>query len=185
VVPNILEKNVTPTHPLVVGCFIIVSNRIGKKGGRTYVGEVLDIYQKGSSSRYGSIEFAKTTSVLSSISARAYLPVTLKQGRFFIEDNGESESGSDDESVAASKIAPAFSCHHPGQKAELHTHVKASHLVYNLGMNALSGEDRANMRLTSDAEKRWLALASKKAGGIIRTALTIRIPGGQMVREAP
>ncbi|TFY52598.1 hypothetical protein EVG20_g10486 [Dentipellis fragilis] len=186
VVPNILEKNVTISHPLVIGSFIIIRNKIDKNEGRIYIGEVLDIYQKGSSSRYGSIESAKTTSALSFISVRAYLPLTLKQGRFIARDEGEYDSDFDEKSKSTTPAAltPTFSCHHPGQMTELHAHVKVAHLVYNLGLYALAKDDYGAMRLTPNAEKRWLALtASKVAGNIIRTVLTIRIPGKLVARE--
>ncbi|TFY51504.1 hypothetical protein EVG20_g10971 [Dentipellis fragilis] len=183
VVPNILEKNVTLMHPLAVRSFIIIRNKIRKDEGQIYIGEVLNIYQKGASSRYGSIETATTTSVLSFISVRAYLPLTLKQGRFGTKDEEDEDSDCDETSTAIA--APIFSCHHPGHKAELHTHVKAAHLVYHLGLYALAKDDHGDMRLTPGVEKWWLALtASKKARDIVQTALTIHIPGRAVVHRS-
>ncbi|TFY52897.1 hypothetical protein EVG20_g10355 [Dentipellis fragilis] len=182
IVPNILERNVTPTHPLIPGSFIIIRNKIGKCGGRIYIGEVLDIYQKGSSSRYGSIESAETTSVLSFISVRAYLPVTMNRGKFTTGDDNDSDSDCES-ATAAAAAAPSFSCHHEKEKVDLHSHVKAAHLVYNLGLNILAMDDRGEMRLVPRAEKRWLALtASKEAANIVRTGLTIWIPGGKVAQ---
>jgi hypothetical protein len=41
---------------------------------RFYIGEVLDIYKQGTGSRYGSVNDVSTTSGLSYLALRVYLP---------------------------------------------------------------------------------------------------------------
>lgn len=70
VLPNISAKNVHQLNPLSVGSFGLMWN-----GTRFYIGEILDVYKKGTNSRYGSIEDSSTASGLSYLSLRVYLPL--------------------------------------------------------------------------------------------------------------
>ena len=52
VIINDFSKQVLPFYPLQLGNFVIMRH---PKTKRIYIGEVSDIYTKGSSSRYGSV----------------------------------------------------------------------------------------------------------------------------------
>ena len=49
---------------------------------RTYIGKILDIYKKGSSSCHGSVDMAESIAGLSYLSLEVYLP--LHRASFFV-----------------------------------------------------------------------------------------------------
>jgi len=68
--PNLTTKNISVIHPLVLGSFVIAHTP-----QRHFIGEVLNVYKKGSSSRYNSITSTSSDSELSYISLRVHLPL--------------------------------------------------------------------------------------------------------------
>ncbi|KAJ3766604.1 hypothetical protein FB446DRAFT_757584 [Lentinula raphanica] len=77
--PNLGTKNVTLLYPLVPYTFVLMKTSV-----RMYIGQVLDIYKKGQSSRYGSVNKATEINGLSFLSLRVFLPLIAASG------NGES-----------------------------------------------------------------------------------------------
>jgi hypothetical protein len=71
VLPNLIAKKVHQLNPLAIGYMTLIWN-----GTRFYIGEVLDVYKKGASSRYGSVPGATSISGLAYLSLRVYLPLT-------------------------------------------------------------------------------------------------------------
>jgi len=51
---------------------------------RFYIGEVLDIYQKGNNSHYGSVDSAIKATDLSFFSLRVFLPLMVVSARIYI-----------------------------------------------------------------------------------------------------
>jgi hypothetical protein len=49
-----------------------------------YIGEILDLYKKGNSSRYGSVESTDNISQLAWLSLRVYLPLEISAVSLFI-----------------------------------------------------------------------------------------------------
>ena len=66
--PNMSTKNISIPFPIKLGGFVIM-----RTAQRTYIGEVLDMYKKGLSGRYGSIEKSESASGLQALSLRVYL----------------------------------------------------------------------------------------------------------------
>ena len=85
----------------------------------------------------------------------------------------KNEPGSEDDED--SDIVPAFSCR--DRKIELHTHAKASHLLYHLGSKALTGDHRDSMRLTSIAASRWKAFMKPKVKAALTVAQSLKAVG--------
>jgi hypothetical protein len=77
--PNIAGQNINMIYRLLCGNFVIMCTEIQ----RFYIGEVLDIYKQGTSSRYGSVDDASTASGLSYLALRVYLPLTVTSVRIF------------------------------------------------------------------------------------------------------
>lgn len=71
--PHLMQKSVTSINILKRGSFLIMRSSTL----RYYIGEVLDIYKKSSSSRYGSILSSLTLEGLSWLSLRVYLPLSV------------------------------------------------------------------------------------------------------------
>jgi hypothetical protein len=59
-------------HPLRRFTYVIMQTK-----KRFYIGEVLDIYNRGANSRHGSIDKADSIQGLSYLSLRVYLPVII------------------------------------------------------------------------------------------------------------
>lgn len=70
--PNLLSRNITVFFKLKLGSFVLM-----RSPKRFYVGEVLDIYEKGGSGRYGSVVDAISTDRLSFLSLRVFLPLMI------------------------------------------------------------------------------------------------------------
>ena len=51
---------------------------------RFYIGEILDLYKKGNSGRYGSVESSDNISHLAWLSLRVYLPLEMSAVSLFI-----------------------------------------------------------------------------------------------------
>jgi len=64
--------NVNAIFRLFVGNFMIIWT-----DNRTFIGEVLDIYKKGMSNHYASIESADSLSQLAAVAVHAYVPLIL------------------------------------------------------------------------------------------------------------
>ncbi|ETW75569.1 hypothetical protein HETIRDRAFT_330930 [Heterobasidion irregulare TC 32-1] len=176
VVPNLAAKNVNAIHTLRKGCYVVMKNKT-PSGGRFYVGEILDIYMQGASSRHGSIDVAVSTAGFSYLSLRVYLPIALNHGLFTETALDEAESDWEPSSTISIRTF-FFSC--LDNRTELHTHAKASHMIYNLGPKALVGDERDSMRLTPIAGSRWKALTHDKVKKLIHALPKLLIPGSQM-----
>ncbi|EIM82315.1 uncharacterized protein STEHIDRAFT_114253 [Stereum hirsutum FP-91666 SS1] len=115
-----------------------------KGGGRFFIGEVLDLYTKGSG-RHCSVDTVDKASDLSYLSLRVYLPLSLSQGVY--DDDSDSEDSEDE--------PPEFSCHY--RSFELHTHGKGSSLLYNLGPHIFKTLDADPLRsvLKPVVASRW------------------------------
>ena len=72
------SRNVNGVFCLLVGNFVIIWT-----DNRTFIGEVLDIYKKGMSNRYASIESADSLSQLAAVAVRAYLPLYMVSWSYF------------------------------------------------------------------------------------------------------
>ncbi|KDQ56779.1 hypothetical protein JAAARDRAFT_207846 [Jaapia argillacea MUCL 33604] len=168
VLPNVASKNVTAVNPLRLRSFVIVKN-----SHRTYIGEVLDIYKKGSSSRHGSILSASTMAGLSYLSVRVFVPLLSHPTCGPNSDGQDSDdSGLSDDSAT---LTPNFTCRHQG--VDLHTHVFVQDVLYHLGTGALTPANgqRGQMILSAVAASRWHSLTKPRVQRLI-----IRIPGGRM-----
>ncbi|KAJ7668271.1 hypothetical protein B0H14DRAFT_3693536 [Mycena olivaceomarginata] len=119
-------------------------------GTRFYIGEILDVYKKGASSRYGSIEDSPTASGLSYLSLCVYLPLG-------------NVNDLDDDLDADEIPAPLFSCY--DKSAHIYTHAKVEHLIFHLGPNILEASDRGGLyqTLTKHAALRWNMLTKKES----------------------
>ena len=58
--------------PLCPGCFAIMCTP-----KHFYIGEILDLYKKGNSGQYGSVESSDNVSQLAWLSLRVYLPLQI------------------------------------------------------------------------------------------------------------
>ncbi|KAJ7601957.1 hypothetical protein DFH06DRAFT_1399828, partial [Mycena polygramma] len=154
VLPKISAKNVHALNPLSVGTFCFMWN-----GARFYIGEILDVYKKGASSRYGSIEDSQTASGLSYLSLRVYLAL----GTGGITDaTAEVE---DDDRPADKIVAPLFSCH--DRSAQIYTHARTEHLIFHLGQDIFQDNgDGEHRKLSKHAAVRWNTLT--KTGPVER-----------------
>ena len=76
--PNVGSRNVNAIFRLFVGNFVII-----RTDNRTFIGEVLDIYKKGMSNRYASIESADSLSQLAAVAVRAYVPLYMVSWSYF------------------------------------------------------------------------------------------------------
>ncbi|KAJ6483066.1 hypothetical protein DFH09DRAFT_949921 [Mycena vulgaris] len=130
-------------------------------GNRFYIGEILDVYKKGASSRYGSVRNPMTTSSL------AYISGSL----------GE-ESDDEDDRHPADIDAPVFSCRH--RIFQIYTHAKIDQLLFNLGSDAFEcGHQAGGPRtLTAPAALRWTTFT--KPGPVAREVkkLTLKLKKG-------
>ena len=70
--PNLTVKNVNDLYPLKLGNFVIVQT-----SKCMYVSKVLDMYKKGASGCYGSINKAGKASVLQALSLCVWLPLRM------------------------------------------------------------------------------------------------------------
>ncbi|KAJ7648321.1 hypothetical protein DFH06DRAFT_1135766 [Mycena polygramma] len=135
-------------------------------GKRFYIGEIMDVYKKAASSRYGSIEDATTASGLSYLSLRVYL--ALGTGATETEADAETE---------ADTTELWFSCY--DRKAHLHTHAEAQHMIFNLGPDIFDSErDSGGVHrvLLPRVASRWNVLTRPgKVSEEIQT-LTIKVP---------
>ncbi|KAJ7215860.1 hypothetical protein GGX14DRAFT_606774 [Mycena pura] len=159
--PNISAKNVHALNPLSVGAYTVMWN-----GARWYIGEILDVYKRGASSRYGSVRNPTSTSGLAYLSVRVYLALTSTPPAADDEDEESDDNLSD---------APTFS--HRYKHMELYTHAKIEHLLFNLGGDAFERGSRSGPRtLTPHAALKWMAFA--RPGGPVEKVvkkLTIKI----------
>ena len=73
--PNLATKNISVIYPLVLGSFVIA-----RTPRRHFIGEVLNMYKKGSNSRHNSIVSTSSDSKLSYISLRVHLPLVDNVG---------------------------------------------------------------------------------------------------------
>ncbi|KAH7906443.1 hypothetical protein BJ138DRAFT_1094126 [Hygrophoropsis aurantiaca] len=162
VAPNFSTRNVTHFNPLEPGTFVIMRNT-----AREYIGEVLDIYKKGTSSRYRSVPAAPSvTDLRSSLSLRVYLPMKANNSQisfsFDFDDNTHTTT------------PPFTSCEH---KFDIHTHAPIEHLVFNLGKKALNGDKTGPCTLSVEAAICWNSLTTSK---VLQQLPKLKIPGGRM-----
>ncbi|KAJ7679396.1 hypothetical protein DFH06DRAFT_1166490 [Mycena polygramma] len=151
--PNVTTRNVSVLYPIVIGSFLIM-----RTAKRVYIGEVLDIYKKGSSGRYGSIPMASAISDIQAFSLRVFLPLQFTQTHD-LEDDDMIVDDSD-------TVVPNFSCIASPYKYHLHTYASISTLLYNLDLVALTPVNVAQpygslMALSPLAATRWKALTRK------------------------
>ncbi|KAJ6562797.1 hypothetical protein DFH09DRAFT_1082757 [Mycena vulgaris] len=168
--PNISAKNVHALNPLSAGSYTIMWN-----GNRFYIGEILDVYKNGASSRYGSVRNPMTASSLAYISVRVYLALTA--ARAYFGSLGE-ESDDEDDRDPADIDAPVFSCRH--RIFQIYTHAKIDHLPFNLGSDAFERGHQAGgpRTLTAPAALRWTTFT--KPGPVAREVkkLTLKLKKG-------
>ncbi|KAH9929219.1 uncharacterized protein B0H18DRAFT_874204 [Fomitopsis serialis] len=153
-VPNIQSKNISQINPLRPGCFVVVRNP-----QRTYIGEVLDIYKKVGS-RHGSIASADSSSRLSGLSLRCFLPLE--------NHDGDSEFESEDDDGSATRPVTHFSCHIDSTEGQLHTYARPSHVLYNLGTSTLVGPTRRKTFRTQQSSDPWHLLTSSTVQSILK-----------------
>ncbi|KAJ7041877.1 hypothetical protein C8F04DRAFT_1390777 [Mycena alexandri] len=164
VLPNIAAKNVQPLNPLTVGYMAIMWN-----GTRFYIGEILDVYKKGASSRHGSVPSPSSVSGLSFMSLRVYLPLIA---------GGEESDEDSDEEDSDDIAAPLFSCHYKNYAIRLHTHAKIDHLLFNLGPHIFE-EVEAGARhrtLKPHAALCWTSLTKRGEVSKEVKKVTLRLP---------
>ncbi|KAJ6609185.1 hypothetical protein B0H10DRAFT_2226171 [Mycena sp. CBHHK59/15] len=123
--PNVTTRNVSILYPIAIGSFLIM-----RTADHVYIGEVLDIYKKGSSGRYGSIPTASAVSDIQAFSLRVFLPLQVTQSHE-LEDDDMIVDDSD-------TVEPNFSCIASPHKYHLHTYAPISTLLYNLNSAALT-----------------------------------------------
>ncbi|KAJ3502810.1 hypothetical protein NLJ89_g8719 [Agrocybe chaxingu] len=169
--PNISSKNVTLLHILQRGSFVIMQSP-----KHFYIGEVLDIYKRGTSGRYGSVTTASSIQGLAWLSLRVYLPLAMT-----INPNGENAEDDDNDDDEVGQPTPDFICTIGNHKFHLHTHAAIGQLIYHLGKGALTGDKPLRKSLVSWVAGHWHAV--QRARAVIPPApspLKIRIPGGKM-----
>ncbi|KAF5327526.1 hypothetical protein D9619_004409 [Psilocybe cf. subviscida] len=173
-VPHLSERNVTALNDLRRGSFLIM-----RSSKRYYIGEVLDIYKKGQSSRYGSIPRSSTLQGLSYLSLRVYQPLQIESSTDDMEDDADTD---DDD------CNPDFTCtplQNSKFKYHLHTHAPVENVVYHLGSRALSGT-YSKKKLEAMSASRWKTFTKPKTQAVIAKACPlpkIRIPGGKLVKK--
>ncbi|KAF8178378.1 hypothetical protein K438DRAFT_2179563 [Mycena galopus ATCC 62051] len=148
---------------------------------RMYIGEVIDIFKKGSSGRYGSIELATTTSEIQALSLRVYLPLQT----ISLPSSDDEEDDDDDLNI------PKFSFVASGAKYHLHTYAPIQTLVYHLGPKTLSLVAPTNsespkgslMGLVKHAGSRWMALSHRDVMKVL-PPLKIKVPGAAAAKKA-
>ncbi|KAI0645527.1 hypothetical protein C8Q79DRAFT_1104104 [Trametes meyenii] len=170
--PNLSSKNVSTINPLRAGCFLIMKNE-----ARTYLGEVLDVYKKANR-RHGSLDLATSSSGLSYLSIRVYLPLTVENTTVNEAVSGGTDSPLEEEEEFLSESSLAFSCR--SGLVDIHTHAPADHLLYNLGTQASSGPPHM-LLLKPFALLRWRTLTKKK----VQEKLVIRIPARSNMPPRP
>ncbi|KAG6874837.1 hypothetical protein C0992_006337 [Termitomyces sp. T32_za158] len=143
-------------HPEVGNYGIFHTNK------RMYIGEILDMYKKTASGRYGSVANIGSATSLQAISVRVYLPLTMATTC----DDEEDE-------------APIFSCSH-GQ-FHLHMYAPIDSLLYRLGAHVFQSlgqgsQLKARFALKEEANAHWLSLTRYKVARKL-PKLSIRIPG--------
>ncbi|KIJ07765.1 hypothetical protein PAXINDRAFT_19069 [Paxillus involutus ATCC 200175] len=151
-----MEAGVYHTHwlPTANGQLVI--------SARFYIGEVLDIYKKGTNSRYGLLDSSESFADLAFLSLRVYLPLS-----------GESTSG-DDAMYEDDDSLPSFTKFY--HTYHLHTHAPISNILYHLGSKTFDGHDRSTPRLTASAAKHWLTLTRP---AVKEKLLKLKISGGK------
>ncbi|KAF9244660.1 hypothetical protein BU15DRAFT_71622 [Melanogaster broomeanus] len=121
--PNLESKNVSKLFPVQRHSFFIVRSAV-----RFYIGEVLDIYKKGTNSRYGSLDSLESLSDLMFLSLHVYLPLS---GECTSSDGAMYEADDSEDSL------PTFTKFH--HTYHLHTHAPISNILYHLGSRAFDG----------------------------------------------
>ncbi|KAF8074050.1 hypothetical protein FPV67DRAFT_784077 [Lyophyllum atratum] len=177
--PNLSGKNVTEIFQMKIGNYAIFRTL-----KRTYVGEILDMYKKGASGRYGSIDKIGNASSLQAISVRVYLPLKIsavcpyfliiitEHVHCYFQDG---DANQDDEPLIFSST---HNSHH------LHTYAPIDTLLYHLGPRVMStlgtrGQLKTRMVLDSDSEAHWMSLTQPK----VVEKLTIRIRGSKLFKK--
>lgn len=159
-------------------------------GSRFYIGEILDIYKKGSNSRHGSVTSATTVAGLSYLSLRVYLPLVTVGFPFHlicnsltltskVTEDSDSESEDDCDPTRIPGPAPLFSCF--SKDAHIHTHAQIDHLIFNLGRLIFVKGDDLHRALTPQAALRWSTLTKKPSvkKEVKKVSLKLMIPGGK------
>jgi hypothetical protein len=148
-----------------------------------YISEILDLYKKGNSSRYGSVESTANASQLAWLLLCVYLPlemsaVTVSLSSYSClqllkghKDDDGNESSNDNNSLLT---APPFSSRYK-RRCEMHTHASINGLLYNLGSVAFTGKDPNNQVLTPPCASKWLSFQKPAIRKVVK--LTIKLPG--------
>ncbi|KAF9236407.1 hypothetical protein BU15DRAFT_76980 [Melanogaster broomeanus] len=140
--PNLQTKNVSKLFPLEHHSVVIVHSTAW-----FYIGEVLDIYKKGTNNHYGSIDSSECLSNLSFLSLLVYLPLSG-------ETTGLDSAIYEDDDYEDSR--PTFTKFH--HSYHLHMHAPISNILYHVGKRALIGSNPRALRLTAEATKHWVSL---------------------------
>ncbi|KAF9235771.1 hypothetical protein BU15DRAFT_77611 [Melanogaster broomeanus] len=155
------SKNVSKLFPVQRHLFFII-----RSAAHFYIGKVLNIYKKGTNSRYGSLDSSESLSDLMFLSLRVYLPLsgecTSSDGAMYEADNSEDS------------LATFMKFHHT---YHLHTHTPISNILYHLGRRAFDGPNPRALRLTVKAAKHWLALTRPV---VKEKLLKLKILGGNI-----
>ncbi|KAJ3727641.1 hypothetical protein C8R42DRAFT_620753 [Lentinula raphanica] len=163
--PNLGIKNVTVLYPLVPHTFVLM-----KTSMRMYIGQVLDIYKKGQSSRYGSVNKATEISGLSFLSLRVFLPLVTAS-----DDGDTSGSGSGSDTDEEDAPIPHFSCLGSGRKRfHLHTHAPIADVLYHLGKDALSGP-LDKMQLNERCAQKWSLFQKREIRAALKASAPLKI----------
>ena len=178
---NFATRNVTHFNPLQPGTFVIMRNKTHE-----YIGEVLDVYKKGSSGRHGSVAAAPSTSGLSYLSLRVYLPMQTVSLRSvvslykqvlmcpsFPQSSLKLIYDASDYGDTSRVVSPPFTCRQ--HTFDLHTHAPINHLVFNLGKRPFTTENDGMLMLSEEAARHWISLTSVRALQLL-PKLKIRLP---------
>ncbi|KAG5649659.1 hypothetical protein H0H81_002660 [Sphagnurus paluster] len=142
--PNLSNKNVNDLFPIRIGNYAIF-----RTSKRTYVGQVLDLYKKGSSGRYGSVDQAGSASSLQAISVRVHLTCGM-----------DTLIDGDDDEPSTPIFSSVYGSYH------LHTYAPIDSLLYQLGPCVFTplgtrGTLKVQMTLNPAAELHWISLTRK------------------------
>ena len=134
-----------------------------------YIGEVLDIYAKGSSSRYGSVLTADGISGLSAFSLQVYQLIEMAQHFFTVDLRSFTDRCyiQDDNNVPAPHFAGRYK-----QKFSLYTCAPISHCLRHVRPTAFADGSR-DIPLTDVNSAHWQALTAPDVKG----KLTIKTLG--------
>ncbi|KAG1776449.1 hypothetical protein EV702DRAFT_1198151 [Suillus placidus] len=149
---NVATKNISSLFPLKHGSYVIMHTAVW-----FYIGEVLDLYRKGSNSRYGSMQSTMSVSTLSFLSLQVYLPLET--------------------SAAASDADETL--YEDDTDYKIHTHAPASSILYHIGKRALKGTNMWALELSNANARHWIALTAPQ---VKQKLPRLKISGGRIMK---